>query len=63
MNIDIVAMVNIIIAFLVETEVNQEVVNDEEDLEISKFSMLSKYLENELTNLGMKMISVNEELI
>ena len=63
MNIDIVAMVDITIAFLVETGVKQEKMNEEDDLDISEFTMLSKYLEKELTSLGMKMMSVKEEII
>ena len=45
MNIDIVAMVDITIAFLVETQVKQEKMNEDINLDISKFSMLSIYLE------------------
>ena len=45
MNIDIVAMVDITIAFLVETQVKQEKMNEDINLDISKFSMHSIYLE------------------
>ena len=37
--------------------------NEDNDLDVSEFSMLSRYLEKELTTLSMKMISVREEII
>ena len=62
MNIDIVAMVDITIAFLLETRDEREKVKDSQYLNRSMFPSLCKFMEKELSTLGMKNTSVKDEI-